>query len=217
MLAQLPILADLQCLQKGLSTVRQRNDRLIRVESLPVSQFSQQTIKVFSEKGQKAFRFEPHSSNQASEHNTQHTTPFAQELRNQETSYMKRLVLMSLTTLTLTAVAAPAFALSDRFETELDRNRSNLSDRTEQARESTLNKLNDRFETELDRNRSNLSDRTEQARESTLNKLNDRFETELDRNRSNLSDRTGRARQETLDRTSLSDPTQRARQATLDK
>ena len=58
---------------------------------------------------------------------------------------MKRFMLTTLSVATLLTIASPAFALTDRFD---------------DARESTINKLNDRFD---------------DARESTINKLNDRF------------------------------------------
>lgn len=58
---------------------------------------------------------------------------------------MKRLMLTTLSAATLLTVASPAFALTDRFDDARQDTINRLTDRFDDAREGTINKLNDRF------------------------------------------------------------------------
>lgn len=73
---------------------------------------------------------------------------------------MKRFLLTTLSAATLLTIAAPAFALTDRFD---------------DAREGTINRLSDRFDDAGEDRINRLSDRFDDAREGTINRLSDRF------------------------------------------
>jgi len=58
---------------------------------------------------------------------------------------MKRLMLTTLSIATLLTAAAPALALTDRFDDARDGTINRLNDRFDDARDGTINRLNDRF------------------------------------------------------------------------
>lgn len=62
---------------------------------------------------------------------------------------MKRIIIaiLSITALS-TVISSPVLALSDRFEEERQETLNKLSERFEKERQETLNKLSERFEKE---------------------------------------------------------------------
>ncbi|MBD1868837.1 hypothetical protein H6F95_16295 [Cyanobacteria bacterium FACHB-471] len=65
---------------------------------------------------------------------------------------MKRIIIATLSITALsTVIDLPALALSDRFEDERQETLDKLNDRFERERQETLNKLNDRFDEERQR------------------------------------------------------------------
>jgi hypothetical protein len=58
---------------------------------------------------------------------------------------MKRLLIATLSTATLWAMTAPAFALTNRFEGARQDTINRLTDRFDSAREGRISKLTDRF------------------------------------------------------------------------
>jgi DNA anti-recombination protein RmuC len=112
---------------------------------------------------------------------SQTTNPFTRNLKG--ATIMKRIVLATLSVLALTATATPALALSDRLE---------------EARQQTMNKLNERFEQSHRDTLNKLSERQEQERQEVLNKLNDRFDKSYRDNLNSLNPRFEQEHKETL-------------------
>jgi hypothetical protein len=126
------------------------------VQYLP--QFSQQTIKAFSDYGQLLFSLAAHPINQANETHL--------ILRSKT---MKRLALAGLTAIALATATAPAFASIN--PTPIAQHRTNLSNPTKAERQATLDdKLNARFKRAIQHNQdaTNLSDPTKTERQATL-------------------------------------------------
>jgi hypothetical protein len=74
---------------------------------------------------------------------------------------MTRFIFSTVSMIALaTAMMSPALALTDRFDDARQDTINRLGDRFDDAREGTINRLNDRFG---------------DAREQTINRLNDRF------------------------------------------
>jgi hypothetical protein len=120
---------------------------------------------------------------------------------------MNRYIVNTLSVVLLSAISAPALALTPRFDDARNNNLNkaltsevSLSPRFDDARSENLNKLNPRFDNARSENLNKLNPRFDDARSENLNKLSPRFDDARSENLNKLNPRFDDARTENLNK-----------------